>query len=59
MPRGCELERTNNVQNLHVNGVKKPVPFYTQQTNSRNTISLVPQRQPHPLSPRRHQAPCR
>ena len=24
-----ELERTNNVQNLHVNGVKKPVPFYT------------------------------
>ena len=22
-------ERTNNVQNLHVNGVKKPVPFYT------------------------------
>ena len=24
-----ELERANNVQNLHVNGVKKPVPFYT------------------------------
>ena len=24
-----ELERVNNVQNLHVNGVKKPVPFYT------------------------------
>lgn len=23
-----ELERENNVQNLHVNGVKKPVPFY-------------------------------
>ena len=22
-------ERTNNMQNLHVNGVKKPVPFYT------------------------------
>ncbi len=24
-----ELIRENNVQNLHVNGVKKPVPFYT------------------------------
>ena len=24
-----ELERSNNVQNLHVNGVKKPVPFYS------------------------------
>lgn len=24
-----ELERENNVQNLHVNGIKKPVPFYT------------------------------
>ncbi len=24
-----ELERNNNVQNLHVNGVKKPVPFYS------------------------------
>lgn len=24
-----ELERNNNVQNLHVNGVKKPLPFYT------------------------------
>ena len=23
-----ELERVNNVQNLHVNGVKRPVPFY-------------------------------
>jgi len=23
-----ELQRENNVQNLHVNGVKKPVPFY-------------------------------
>ena len=26
--REGELERTNNVQILHVNGVKKPVPFY-------------------------------
>ena len=24
-----ELDRENNVQNLHVNGIKKPVPFYT------------------------------
>ena len=24
-----ELERENNVQNIHVNGVKKPVPCYT------------------------------
>ncbi len=24
-----ELERSNNVQNLHVNGVKKPVPYYS------------------------------
>jgi len=24
-----ELERENNVNFLHVNGVKKPVPFYT------------------------------
>ena len=23
-----ELERDNNVQKIHVNGVKKPVPFY-------------------------------
>ena len=23
-----ELERCNNVQNIHVNGVKKPVPYY-------------------------------
>jgi prophage maintenance system killer protein len=27
--REGELNRENNVQNLHVNGVKKPVPFYT------------------------------
>lgn len=27
--REGELERENNVHNLHVNGVKKPVPFYT------------------------------
>ena len=27
--REGELIRENNVQNLHVNGVKKPVPFYT------------------------------
>ena len=27
--REGELERTNNVQILHVNGIKKPVPFYT------------------------------
>jgi len=27
--REGELERANNVQILHVNGVKKPVPFYT------------------------------
>ena len=26
--REGELIRENNVQNLHVNGVKKPVPFY-------------------------------
>ena len=26
--REGELNRENNVQNLHVNGVKKPVPFY-------------------------------
>ena len=24
----CELEKENNVHFLHVNGVKKPVPFY-------------------------------
>ena len=27
--REGDLNRENNVQNLHVNGVKKPVPFYT------------------------------